>query len=62
MGVYWKIQILGRGLTKNQYIGRNCLKSGAWIVCKFKGSLGKRRWGGAFEGGFFNVFDLTINI
>ena len=52
MGVYWKIQFLGRGLTKNQYIGRNCLKSGAWIVCKFKGSLGKRRGGGAFEGVF----------
>ena len=30
-------------LTKNQYIGRNCLKSGAWAVCRFKGGLVKKR-------------------
>ena len=25
-GVHWKIWFLGRGVTKNQYIGENCLK------------------------------------
>ena len=25
------------GLTKNQYRGGNCLKRGAWTVCRFKG-------------------------
>ena len=27
MGVYWKIQFLGEGVTKKQYIGANFLKS-----------------------------------
>ena len=25
------------GHKKEQYIGRNCLKRGAWTVCRFKG-------------------------
>ena len=30
---------------KNQYRGGDCLKRGAWTVCRFKGSLArKRRW------------------
>ena len=35
---------------KNQYIGGNCLKKGAWTVCRFKGgggAGGKRGGGGA---------------
>ena len=37
------------GFTKNQYLGRNCLKRGAWTVCQFKGEAGKKE-GGDFEG------------
>ena len=29
-------------LTKNQYIRWNCLKRGAWAVCRFKWGLGKK--------------------
>ena len=39
--VHWKIHFLGEELgkviTKKQYIGGNCLKRGAWAVCRFKG-------------------------
>ena len=47
MGIHWKIRFLrGRGggvFTENQYIGENCLKRGAWSVCRFKGGLAKKR-------------------
>ena len=40
---------------KNQYIGGggwgDCLKRGAWTVCRFKGGLGKKDGGSVFEGG-----------
>ena len=36
---------------KNQYIGGNCLKGGAWTVCRFKRALAKKMEGGDFEGG-----------
>ena len=49
MQVYWKIQILGENPQK-QYIGGNCLKREAWTVCRFKGSLVKKR-GWIFLGG-----------
>ena len=43
-GVHQKIQFLGRGgVTKNQYIGGNCLKRGTWTVCRFNGGLAKIR-------------------
>ena len=35
---------------KNQYSGGDCLKSRAWTVCRFKGELGNKEEGGAFEG------------
>ena len=28
----------------------DCLKRGAWTVCRFKGGLGKKEAGGVFEG------------
>ena len=39
-----KSPIFREKFTKNQCIGRNCLKSGAWTVCRFKGgvALGKK--------------------
>ena len=41
--VHWKTHFLGGSSQKKQYIGRNCLKSGAWTVCRFKGGgLGKK--------------------
>ena len=47
IGVHWKIWFLGEGggLTKKQCIGGNCLKRGAWTVCRFKGlgELGEKR-------------------
>ena len=39
------------GLTKNQYRGGNCLKRGAWTVCRFKGETWQERGGGVFEEG-----------
>ena len=57
----WKILILwgftqksdfqGGGFTKKQYIGANCLKRGAWTVCRFKECLAKKRGGECFWGG-----------
>ena len=34
-----------RGFTKNQYRGGDCLKKGAWTVCRFKGrgSLARKK-------------------
>ena len=50
MGVYWKIWFLGKRFTKNQYIGRNCLKKGLGQFVGLKWGLGKREgwhfWGG----------------
>ena len=38
MWAHCKIHFLGkRGLKKKQYRGGNCLKRGAWIVCRFEG-------------------------
>ena len=49
--VHWKTWFLG-GLTKKQYRWGNCLKSGAWTVCKFKeGGLSKNK-GVVFLRGF----------
>ena len=28
----------GGGSQKKQYVGGNCLKRGAWTVCRFKGA------------------------
>ena len=41
----------GGGVTKIQYRGGNCLKRGAWKVCRFKGGLGKKVGGCVFKGG-----------
>ena len=40
MWAYWKIHFLGKGggSQKKQYVGGNCLKRGAWTVCRFKGA------------------------
>ena len=32
----------GGGGTKNQYRGGDCLKRGAWTVCRFKGAWQER--------------------
>ena len=59
MGVHWKICFFGGGgvggggVTKNQYIGENCLKWGVWTVCRFKGRLVKKEGVGVFEGGWY---------
>ena len=38
-----------RGVTKNQYIGGNCLKRWAWTLCRFRGGgLAKKRGGVVF--------------
>ena len=43
----------GGGVTKNQYIGGDCLKRGGLdsLQNRFKGELGKKERGGIFEGG-----------
>ena len=57
MGVHWKIRFLERVHKKQFFIGVgagvDCLKRGAWIVCRFKRGLGKKEkkkgwclWGG----------------
>ena len=45
-----KIRLLGRCMKK-QYIGVNCLKKSAWIVCRFRKGLGKKEVGDVFEVG-----------
>ena len=51
MGAHWKIPFLGgEGFTKKQNIGGNCLKMGAWAVCRFEGGFEKKR-GGRVSGG-----------
>ena len=51
-GVYGKIGVLEGGCSKNQYIGKDCLKrgGGAWTVCRFKGGggLGNKEEVGVF--------------
>ena len=41
----------GGGIHKKPICRGNCLKRGAWAVCRFKGGLGKKEEGGFFEGG-----------
>ena len=58
LGVHWKIRRLGGGeFMRNQYREGECLKRGAWIVCRFKGGLGKKEGGWCFwvrgGGGWF---------
>ena len=43
--------LVSEGFTKYQYVGENCLKRGAWIVCRFRRGLDKNEKGGNFEGG-----------
>ena len=46
---------------KNQYIGGNCLKKGAWTVCRFKGGGGLGEKEGVvfvFEGGLTPVHTM----
>ena len=44
---------MGGGVTKNQYIGGDCLRRGGLdsLQNRFKGELGKKERGGIFEGG-----------
>ena len=35
---------------KNQHRGGDCLKSGAWTACRFKGGLTRKRGGGVSGG------------
>ena len=37
-----KNPIFNEGVTKNQYIGGDCLKRETWTVCRFKRGLGKK--------------------
>ena len=57
MGVHWKIWLLGKDFTKNQYEGGDYLKRGDWTVCRFNGGLGRKRggcfWGGGGGGGWY---------
>ena len=34
---------LGGGFMKNHYRGGDCLKRGAWTVCRFKKGLARKR-------------------
>ena len=44
----------GGGVTKNQYIGRNCLKRGGLEQFKdLGGGLGKKKGDDVFEGGSY---------
>ena len=63
MGVHWKIQFLGGGFTRKQYIWGNCPKKGAWTVCRFNTGVDKKEWGGVFKlggGGLVPQFTLWV--
>ena len=47
-------------MPKNQYRGGDCLKRGAWTVCRFKGGFGKKEGGGVFEGGGWLILQCTL--
>ena len=49
MGVHWKIWLLP-GSSQKTDIEEGLPKKGVWIVCRFKGGLGKKG-GDVFEGG-----------
>ena len=53
MGVQWKTWFLGGTVHKKPIYRGNCLKRGAWTVCKFKGGLDKKERGGVFKGGWY---------
>ena len=44
-GVHWKIWFLGVGVHKKPIQRGDCLKRGAWTVCRFQGELGKKEGG-----------------
>ena len=50
MGVYWKIQFSG-GSQEKQYWG-DCLKKGAWTICRFDRGLEEKEEGGVFKRGW----------
>ena len=43
-----KNQIFRGGFTKKQYIWGDCVKRGAWTVCRFKGGAWQKRGGWCF--------------
>ena len=49
---------------KNQYIGGDCLKRGAWTVCRFKRGLARKQKGrgGIFEGELIPLYTLCYKI
>ena len=52
--------------SKNQFIGGDCLKWGAWAVYRFKEGLSKKGRGGLYEGlgggvkSFCNVYQKSL--
>ena len=50
MEVHWKIWFSGGGGSQKTNIWGDCLKRGAWAVCRFKGDLAKTT-GGVFDEG-----------
>ena len=50
LGIHWKIRLLGGCSQKNNIDGRGHLEMGVWTVYLFKGGVGKKEWGGDFEG------------
>ena len=42
---------LGAGSRKTNILRGDCLKRGAWTVCRFLRRLAQREVGGVFEGG-----------
>ena len=51
MGIHWKIWLSERGFHKKPIKRRNCIKRGAWAVCRFIGGLVKKEGVAVFEGG-----------
>ena len=50
-GVHWKVQFL-EGAHEKPIQRKDCLKRGAWTVCRFKAGLGKKEESGVFKGGW----------
>ena len=52
LGIHWKISLSEDRFPKKSIKSRrNCLKRGAWTVCRFKWGLVKKEGVGFFEGG-----------
>ena len=53
---------LGAGSRKTNILRGDCLKRGAWTVCRFLRRLAQREVGGVFEGGGGGIVNTPMRM